>query len=408
MTIYIGKKFLAWGKTKKFIKKVFLLLFFNMLLKTNAKLVLEDGSIFSGISFGAERSAGGEVVFSTGMVGYPESFTDPSYKGQILCLTYPLIGNYGVPSDEKDAYGLPKYFESDKVHIRGLVISDYSSEYSHWNSSKSLADWLKENKVPAIYGVDTRALTKKLREKGAMLGRMVIENKEAEIYDPNKEDVVREVSIKEPVFFNAEKKTSEIIRNDDVLKQITNEKRKNKTVVLVDCGVKCNIIRNLLKRKLNVIMVPYDYDFFRLKFDGLAISNGPGDPKMCRKTIENVRKAIKEDFPIFGICLGNQLLALAAGANTYKLKYGHRSQNQPCIMEGTKRCFITTQNHGFAVDVRTLPPDWEPLFTNANDNTNEGIRHRKKKIFSSQFHPEAAPGPVDTEFLFDEFVKNLG
>jgi len=387
-----------------------------MLLKKNAKLVLEDGSIFSGFSFGAEKSISGEVVFSTGMVGYPESFTDPSYGGQILCLTYPLIGNYGVPSDEKDSYGLPKHFESGKVHIRGLVVSDYSFEYSHWNAKKSLAEWLKENNVPAIFDVDTRELTKKLREKGAMLGKIVIGDKDVKLYDPNIIDIAGEVTIKAPIFFDAGDKASAIIKNsgqinevnDKTLKNKNNGKNnKNKTVVLIDCGAKNNIIRCLLKRNINVITVPYDYNFFKFDFDGLVISNGPGDPKMCTKTISNVKKAIDGTFPIFGICLGNQLLALAAGANTYKLKYGHRSQNQPCLMEGTKRCFITTQNHGFAVDVKTLPNDWEPLFTNINDNTNEGIRHKKKKIFSSQFHPEAAPGPVDTEFLFDEFVKML-
>ncbi len=380
-----------------------------MLLKKNAKLVLEDGSVFYGYSFAAEKSVAGEAVFSTGMVGYPESLTDPSYEGQILCLTYPLIGNYGVPSDEKDSYGLPKNFESSRVHIRGLVVSDYSFEYSHWNAKKSLAEWLKESNVPAIFGVDTRALTKKLREKGTMLGKIVVNGKDIEFYDPNVIDIVKEVAIKEPIFFDAEKKISAIIKDNDSVKKTNNSagKAKNKTVVLIDCGAKNNIIRNLLSRNLNVIMVPYDYDFFKFELDGIAISNGPGDPKMCKKAIENIRKAISGNFPIFGICLGNQLLALAAGANTYKLKYGHRSQNQPCLMEGTKRCFITTQNHGFAVDVKTLPSDWEPLFTNINDYTNEGIRHKKKKIFSSQFHPEATPGPVDTEFLFDDFAKNI-
>ena len=236
-----------------------------MQLKKNAKLVLEDGSIFPGFSFGAEKSAAGEVVFSTGMVGYPESFTDPSYEGQILCLTYPLIGNYGVPSDEKDSYGLPKHFESGKVHIQGLVISDYSFEYSHWNAKKSLAEWLKESNVPAIFDVDTRALTKKLREKGAMLGKIVVNDEDVDFYDPNIIDIVGEVTIKEPIFFDNENKNSAIINNEEKVKKINDgkEKRKNKTVVLIDCGVKNNIIRNLLKRSLNVIMVPYDYDLFK-------------------------------------------------------------------------------------------------------------------------------------------------
>jgi carbamoyl-phosphate synthase small subunit len=365
-----------------------------MLLKKNAKLVLEDDSVFYGVSFAADSSVAGEVVFSTGMVGYPESLTDPSYKGQILCLTYPLIGNYGVPGDWKDSFGMLKNFESEKIHIQGLVISDYSFDYSHWNAKKSLAEWLKEHNIPGIFDVDTRELTKKIREKGVMLGKIVIDDKDVKFYDPNKVDLVKEVSVKEPIIYGA------------INKNGTNNS-ENKTIVLIDGGVKNNIIRSLIKRNLKVIRVPYDYDFFKFDFDGIVISNGPGDPKMCKTTIKNVKKAIEKGIPIFGICLGNQLLALAAGADTYKLKYGHRSQNQPCLMEGTKRCFITTQNHGFAVDPKSLPKDWEPLFTNINDKTNEGIKHKTKPFFSSQFHPEATPGPVDTEFLFDEFVKIL-
>jgi len=380
-----------------------------MLLKKNAKLVLEDGSVFYGVSFAADRSIAGEVVFSTGMVGYPESLTDPSYKGQILCLTYPLIGNYGVPSQEKDKFNLKKYFESSKIQIQGLVISDYSFGYSHWNAKQSLAEWLKENNIPGIFDVDTRELTKKIREKGAMLGKIII-NKDVDFYDPNKVDVVKEVSIKKPVIYDPINNKSTIIDQGSIINQINYENKKNeknKTIVLVDCGVKNNIIRNLIKRKLMVIRVPYDYDFFKFGFEGLVISNGPGDPKMCKATIRNIKKALEKEIPTFGICLGNQLLALAAGADTYKLKYGHRSQNQPCLLKNTKRCFITTQNHGFAVDTKSLPVGWEPLFTNINDNTNEGIRHKTKPFFSSQFHPEATPGPVDTEFLFDEFVKKL-
>jgi len=377
-----------------------------MLLKKNAKLVLEDGSVFYGCSFASERSVSGEIVFSTGMVGYPESLTDPSYKGQILCLTYPLIGNYGVPSDEKDKFGLEKHFESDKIQIQGLVISDYSFEHSHWNAKKSLASWLKENNIPGIFDVDTRELTKKIREKGAMLGKIIINDKDVKLYDPNKDDLVKQVTIKKPIVYDLINNKNITIKNDSMIKKI-NKNEKNKTIVLVDCGVKNNIIRNLLKRKLTVIRVPYDYDFFKFDFDGIVVSNGPGDPKMCKKTISYIKKAIGREIPVFGICLGNQLLALAAGADTYKLKYGHRSQNQPCLLKDTKRCFITTQNHGFAVDTKSLPADWEPLFTNINDNTNEGIKHKTKPFFSCQFHPEATPGPVDTEFLFDDFVKVL-
>jgi carbamoyl-phosphate synthase small subunit len=378
-----------------------------MHLEKDSKLVLEDGSVFEGISFGAKKPVAGEVVFATGMVGYPESFTDPSYKGQILCLTYPLVGNYGIPSDELDEFGIKKNFESYKAHIQGLIISDYSFQYSHWNAKKGLSEWLIENDIPAIFDVDTRALTKKLRHNGAMLGKILVSDKDIKYYDPNKDDLVKDVSIKSPIFFDCINKQMVKLDTEDPVKKILGLNNSKKTVILIDCGTKYNIIRCLLKRDINVILVPFDYDFFNLNFDGVVISNGPGDPKMCIKTIENVKKVISIEKPIFGICLGNQILALAIGADTYKLKYGHRSQNQPCIRLNTNRCYITTQNHGFAVDPKTIPEDWEPLFTNLNDGTNEGLRHISKPFFSSQFHPEASPGPVDTEFLFDEFVNNI-
>ncbi len=241
---------------------------------------------------------------------------------------------------------------------------------------------MKEHDVPGIYGIDTRAITKKLREKGTMLGKIIYE-KELDFDDPNKRNLVKEVSIDKPVVYG-EGKTK---------------------VVVIDCGIKHNIIRCFLKRGVQVIRVPWDYDIFQIRFDGLFISNGPGDPKMCKETIANVRKAMEKDIPVFGICLGNQILALAAGADTYKLKYGHRSQNQPCKEVGTRKCYITSQNHGFAVDTVTLPEDWQPWFENANDKTNEGIRHKSKPWFSVQFHPEATCGPVDTEFLFDKFLE---
>jgi len=349
-----------------------------------AILVLEDGSIFHGYSFGSKKAVTGEVVFNTGMVGYPESLTDPSYRGQILVLTYPLIGNYGVPGDETED-NLLKYFESDKIQIQGLIIADYSDEYSHWNAKKSLSEWMKEHNIPGIYGIDTRELTKKLREKGTMLGKIVYDKENIPFEDPNKRNLAAEVSIRRPVVY----------------------KKGKKKVVIVDCGTKNNIIRAFLRRNFTVIRVPWNYDFLKEKTDGVIISNGPGNPKMCNETIENVRKALSKNIPILGICLGSQILALAAGADTYKLKYGHRSQNQPCVEVGTKRCYIASQNHGYAVDSDTLPKDWREWFYNNNDKTNEGIIHISKPFFGTQFHPEASPGPDDTEFLFDMFVRAM-
>jgi len=355
-----------------------------MLQLKQAKLTLEDGTVFTGKSFGSEKAVAGEVVFYTGMTGYPESLTDPSYTGQILVSTYPMIGNYGVPVNRMEK-GVHAHYESNKLHITALIISDYSFEFSHWNAEKSLADWLKEWNVPGIFGIDTRALTKILREKGSMLGKIEFDDQPIDFYDPNKENLVAVASCTEKEVYG-------------------NGKHK---VVLVDCGVKNNIIRCLLDRDATVIRVPWDYDFTGEEYDGLFISNGPGDPAMCDATVKYIKSAIDAEKPIMGICLGNQLLARAAGAETYKLKYGHRSHNQPVLLTGTNRCYITSQNHGFAVATETLPDDWEPLFTNVNDNTNEGIRHKTKPFFSTQFHPEASSGPTDTEFLFDDFINNI-
>lgn len=355
-----------------------------MLKVKQAKLTLEDGTVFEGKSFGSEKPVAGEVVFYTAMTGYPESLTDPSYTGQILVSTYPMIGNYGVPFGETEE-GIHKFFESHKLHISGLIIADYSFEFSHWNAEKSLSDWLKEYEVPGIFDVDTRALTKILREKGSMLGKIEFGDEIIDFYDPNKENLVARVSCAHREVYES------------------GEHR----VVLVDCGVKNNIMRCLLKRGATVIRVPWDYDFSSEDYDGVFISNGPGDPAMCSETVENIRKIMDKEKPVMGICLGNQLLARAAGADTYKLKYGHRSHNQPVLLQGTDRCFITSQNHGYAVATETLPADWEPLFTNVNDNTNEGIRHKTKPFFSTQFHPEASSGPTDTEFLFDDFIQNI-
>ena len=348
---------------------------------TDIKLLLEDGTIFHGSSFGFNKSVSGEVVFNTAMTGYPESLTDPSYKGQILTLTYPIIGNYGVPGNltEDSMY---KFFESYALHISGLIISDYTDDYSHWNANKSLGAWLQECSIPGIFGIDTRELTKILREEGTMLGKIVYADQDVDLFDPNRVNLVEQVSIREKRIFGSGRYR----------------------ILLIDCGVKYNIIRNLLQRDTTVVLVPWDYDFGTEVYDGLFISNGPGDPKQCTATINNLRKALHKDIPIYGICLGNQLLALAAGADTYKLKYGHRSHNQPVLLKDTNKAYITSQNHGFAIDNATLPPDWEPLFLNLNDQTNEGMRHKSKPFFSTQFHPEASSGPKDTEFLFDQFL----
>ena len=352
--------------------------------KQKAKLVLEDGSIFHGYSFGSKKTVTGEVVFNTGMVGYPESLTDPSYRGQILVLTYPLIGNYGVPGNEKED-NLLKYFESNRIQVQGLIITDYSETYSHWNAKKSLSEWMVEHNIPGIYDVDTRELTKKLREKGTMLGKIVYDKENINFGDPNKRNLVAEVSIKKPIIY----------------------KKGRKKIIVIDCGVKNNIIKAFLRRNISVIRCPWDYNFLEEKADGIVISNGPGDPKMCQDTIKNVRSILSKNIPVLGICLGSQILALAAGANTYKLKYGHRSQNQPCVEVGTKRCYIASQNHSYAVDSDTLPEDWREWFYNNNDGTNEGILHISKPFFGAQFHPEASPGPDDTEFLFDMFLRAM-
>jgi len=350
-----------------------------------ARLVLQDGAEFIGRSFGYEGNTNGEVVFNTGMVGYPETMTDPSYRGQILVFTYPLIGNYGVPGEEKEN-GMLKNFESDAIHCRALIVSDYSEDYSHWNAVKSLGVWMKEQKIPGITGIDTRMLTRRLRDRGTMSGKIIIdENSDPGFQDINKLDLVGEVCVKEPVEYS----------------------RNGKRVVLVDCGTKNNVIQAFLRRNISVLRVPYDYEFQKEKLDGIVLSNGPGDPKMCTTTIENARKAMQRNIPILGICLGSQILGLAAGANTYKLKYGHRGHNQPCNETGTKRTYITSQNHGYAVETETLPEDWREWFVNDNDGTNEGIIHISKPFFAAQFHPEASPGPDDSEFIFDMFVRAL-
>lgn len=353
-------------------------------------LQLSDGTEFHGKSFGYEQPVAGEVVFSTAMMGYPESLTDPSYAGQLLTMTFPLVGNYGVPPFTFDKQtGLPDFMESDRIYASALIVSDYSEQYSHWNAVESLGEWLQREKVPGITGIDTRELTKVLREHGVMMGKILFDDEPSNVPEADYEGVnfVDRVSVKEIVRYN---------------------EGAGRKVVLVDCGVKANIIRELIQRGVEVVRVPWNYDYTDMEFDGLFLANGPGDPDMCSEAVEIIRKQMSRSRkPICGICMGNQLLSKAAGATIYKLKYGHRGHNQPVRMVGTQKCFITSQNHGYAVDARTLDKDWEELFVNMNDASNEGIRHKENPWFSSQFHPEACSGPVDTEFMFDKFVETL-
>jgi carbamoyl-phosphate synthase small subunit len=367
---------------------------------TKAVLQLEDGSLFEGISFGAEHDVSGECVFQTGMVGYVESLTDPSYRGQLLVLTFPLIGNYGVPDTEKvdPQTGIPLFVESNQIHVSALLVADYTwNEPSHWNAVKSLSTWLKENKVPALYGLDTRAITKRIRDKGSMLGRIIFNRISGPIplspslfVDPNQINLVNEVSTKSVAVYGSSS--------------------ADKTIIAIDCGMKWNQVRCLVSRGVRVKVVPWNHDFTNEKdFDGVFISNGPGDPTKCAETITQLQGLLKREkiVPIFGICLGHQLLGLAAGGKTYKMKFGNRGHNQPCVDLQTGRCHLTSQNHGFAFETETLPQDWEPFFVNANDQTNEGIRHKTKPFFSVQFHPEAKGGPTETEYLFDKFLADV-
>ncbi|MDR1106537.1 MAG: glutamine-hydrolyzing carbamoyl-phosphate synthase small subunit [Treponema sp.] len=369
-----------------------------------ATLVLEDGSEFSGWSFGRARSQAGEVVFTTGMTGYPQSLTDPSFRGQILVSTWPLAGNYGVPvkpgtgEPYLDEQGIPLHFESPSVQVSGFVVSEACAEPSHFSSGATLSAWLEKNNVPGVYGVDTRALAKRLREHGVMPGKILVEG--------SRDITIDSGLIAHPV---ADVSPPEVRRYTPGGQGGEKGGREGRAprVVLVDCGAKANIIRCLLARGTEVIRVPWDHDLRGIEYDGLFLSNGPGDPKSCGKTIAMVRKAFHAEKPIFGICLGNQIMALAAGGDTYKLPYGHRGQNQPCVETNSRRCYITSQNHGYAVRGETLPRGWEPWFVNANDGTIEGIRSKKGPFSAVQFHPEGCPGPRDTEFLIDLFIKQV-
>ena len=363
-----------------------------------AVLALEDGTVFRGKSFGAPIDVTGEVVFNTSMIGYPELLTDPSYYEQIVVMTYPILGSYGVPSCSLcDEHGLPLHYESDSIKVKGYAIHSLSKP-SHWSSDRGLEDWLVQEKVPGIQGIDTRAVTRRIRTNGTMLG--VLKTSDGEIgfeqikeelgklTDPNEMDLVRNVSPSGPIHY---------VNNSDA------------TIVVLDCGVKYGIVRNLLACGASVVRVPYDYSVEEiLEFEPrrIVISNGPGDPKNCIKTIDTVRELLETDIPMMGICLGMQILALAAGADTYKLRFGHRAVNHPCVDLKTGRCYITTQNHGYTVTPESLEQTrFSTRFVNINDKTIEGIVYEKKEIIGVQWHPESAPGPYDTRFLFDQFME---
>ncbi len=353
--------------------------------RKNAKLILEDGGSIVGESFGFEGFTAGEVVFNTGMVGYPESLTDPSYRGQILVLTYPLVGNYGIPAETRKN-GLLVNFESENIQAAGLVVSGYSESFSHYQAEENLGRWLKRKKIPALTGIDTRALTEKLRSTGTMLGKIEF-SKRGNFFDPGAKNLLPDVSVKKVTRYGSGK-----LR-----------------ILCLDCGIKNTIIRELLDRGVEVLRVPWDYPMAsgRLHHHGVLISNGPGDPQRAGEAIRNIRVLLTGKMPIFGICLGTQLLALASGAKTYKLKFGHRGQNQPCQDTETGKCYITSQNHGYAVSASSLVSGFKPWFLNLNDQTVEGIKHSSKPFFAVQFHPEAAPGPSDSAYLFDLFLSNV-
>lgn len=342
-------------------------------LSKKGVLTLADGTVFSGkMPDWQAQTFVGEVVFNTGMTGYIESLTDPSYTNQILVFTFPLIGNYGIDVSTS---------ESSKIHVAGVIVSNACINWSHTKSDRSLLDWLQSQNIPILSDVDTRAVTKHLRTRGTMAGAISAEPAKTE--DMQLETKI--ISIKEPEIYG----------------------EGPKKVILVDCGAKENILRSLLELPVQVKKVPYDYDYTQEEYDGVLLSNGPGDPTDYQSTINIAKKALQKGKPIFGICLGTQVMALAAGAKTYKLKFGHRGHNQPCLESHTDRGIITSQNHGYAIDAATLPAGWEVTFRNLNDDSVEGIQHKDKPFFSVQFHPEACPGPTDAAYLFKKFQEML-
>lgn len=365
-----------------------------------AVLLLEDGTLFQGKGFGAETTVVGELVFNTGMVGYPESMTDSSYAGQVLAFTYPLIGNYGVPSEkDRDVFGLPRNFESSGIKLTGIVVQEYCQRPSHWASVQTLSGWMDGEGVPGIEGVDTRALVSTIRERGVMMcvlstGEGAANRRElkraiekAARYDSV--DFVRRVSVKRPETYG----------------------EAEERVVVIDCGVKESIIRNMLVRGYAVVRVPFDSsyaDVMKNDPSGVIVSNGPGDPRLCVETVKTTSRLVDSEVPVLGICLGEQVLGMSQGAETYKLKYGHRGQNKPVVDLESGRGYVTSQNHGYAVDPKSLSgTELRPWFVNGDDKSVEGLVHGTRPAMAVQFHPEAAPGPYDTEFVFDRFAEMI-
>ncbi|KXN73854.1 arginine-specific carbamoyl-phosphate synthetase, small chain [Conidiobolus coronatus NRRL 28638] len=364
---------------------------FSNFNQQNAYLKLKTGQVFSGTSFGAPIPKSGEAVFTTSTVGYPESLTDPSYRGQILVFTQPLIGNYGVPPQEQDIYKLLKYFESDKIQVQGIIVNDYATKYSHWNAVQSLSQWCVQQGVPAISGIDTRAVVHLLRNQGSTLGCIDFNlNSTPEFNDPNQRNLVDEVSTKEPYQVGLD--------GSDV------------HIGVIDCGIKHNILRSIISKGAKATVLPWNYDVAKNahKFDGLFISNGPGNPTHCSPLVNNMKQVFETyNKPIFGICMGNQIIGMAAGLNIAKMQYGNRGHNQPAVHLESGKCYITSQNHGYALNDQNMPQSWSKYFQNANDGSNEGIKHNSLPISSVQFHPEAKGGPEDTLFLFDKFLANV-
>jgi len=340
-----------------------------------SKVWLTDKTSFRGLAPAGQAVGVGEVVFNTGMTGYVETLTDPSYADQILVFTYPLIGNYGV----MDA----STWESAKIHLKGVVMSELCQGWSHEGAVESLFAWLQAQGVPFITDVDTRSLTKYLRTRGTMMGA-ISPSWQADFATLTAK--TPQVSISRPEIYNP---------------------KHTKTLIVVDCGMKDNILRSLMQLPLRIKRVPMDYDYTAEDYDGVFISNGPGDPEDYTQTIAITKKALAKGKPVFGICLGNQLMGLAAGAKTYKLPFGHRGHNQPCIDLADQKCYITSQNHGYAIDEKSLPAGWRVSYRNLNDQSIEGIAHQDKPFFAVQFHPEASPGPTDSAWLFERFYSLL-